>query len=98
MPTVSPGAFSPGDGCAHGREVTALGSPVGALHEALGGTLVGLLASLGWDFCLLDVDSKGQDMAVLGTVLAPPSQPLASKAGGSAWSGGDGERAAVSIH
>ena len=82
MPTVSPGAFSPGDGCAHGREVTALGSPVGALHEALGGTLVGLLASLGWDFCLLDVDSKGQDMAVLGTVLAPPSQPWASKAGG----------------
>lgn len=55
-----------------------LGSPVGALHEALGGPplvywlrWVGIPASR--------CSSKGQDMAVLGTVLAPPSQPLASK-------------------
>ena len=89
MSMVSSGAFSPGGRCAHGWKVTPIDSPVGAPHKALGGTLVSLLASLGWDFCLLDVDSKGQDMAVLGTVLAPPSQPLASKAGGDG-AGGEG--------
>ena len=73
---VSLGAFSPGDRCAPCWEVTLLGSPVGALHVALRGTLVGILASLGWDFCLLDAGSQGQDIAVLGTVLAPPKSAL----------------------
>ena len=62
--------------CAHGWKVTPIDSPVGAPHKALGGTLVSLLASLGWDFCLLDAGSKGQDMAVLGTVLAPLKSAL----------------------
>lgn len=76
MSMVSSGAFSPGDGCAHGWEVTLIDSPVGSPHKALGGAFVSLLASLGWDFCLLDAGSKGQDMAVLGTVLAPPKSAL----------------------
>ena len=97
MPT---GAFGPnhGDGCAHGWEVTPLGSPVGALHEALGGPLPGLLASLGWDSCLLDAVPRGKTWLCLALCWLHPSQPLASKAGRSAWGGGDGERGGVSVH
>lgn len=63
------------DGCAHGWEVTPT-DPCWGSHEALEGTLVSLLAFLGWDLCLLDAGSKGQDMAVLGPVLAPPKSAL----------------------
>lgn len=87
MPT---GAFGPGDGCAHGWK-SPLRLPCWCPSRGSGRPFLVYWLRLGGIPAFLDAVPR-QDMAVLGTVLAPPSQPLASKAGGG---GAGGRRGSV---
>lgn len=59
------------------REVASVDPPaLAALHEPLGGSLFALLASLGWDFYLLDGVGRGKTRLCLALCSALPESAL----------------------